>query len=119
MSAISSAPTTTTTCRDFADNEELLLYLYADLSRLSEFASEDIIIHPVHDHQQLIQGIEAAQAHENALIEGTGGTLVMDVEFVEAYPEVGVVAGVLRGRKGGAGGFGRAFPAAIGDSNPG
>ncbi|KAI8955412.1 hypothetical protein F4801DRAFT_529228 [Xylaria longipes] len=84
----------------FKDTKELLLYLYADLARLSRVASPDIILHPFHDRSHPLEGIAAAQAHEEALIASTGGTLAMDVESVIANAHFGVVMGVLRARSG-------------------
>ncbi|KAI1130455.1 hypothetical protein F5Y10DRAFT_235697 [Nemania abortiva] len=82
----------------FKNTEELLRYLYADLTRLSQVASPDIILHPFDDPSAPLHGIAAAQAHEEALIAASGGTLVMDVETIEADSQFGVVLGMMRGR---------------------
>ncbi|KAI0450945.1 hypothetical protein F5B21DRAFT_507715 [Xylaria acuta] len=106
----SSSNTTSTdeqTAVSFKDTKELLLYLYADLTRLSRVASPDIVLHPFQDprpppppphHHHPLNGIAAAQAHEEALVSATGGTLVMDVESVVANAHFGAVLGVLRAR---------------------
>ncbi|KAI0873244.1 hypothetical protein GGS24DRAFT_401254 [Hypoxylon argillaceum] len=97
----SSDGATTKGARDFKDTAELLRYLYADLSRLSQVASPDIILHRFNDPSTPLQGIAAAQAHEEALIAATGGTLVMDIESIAANPHFGAVLGFLRGQSPG------------------
>ncbi|KAI0469051.1 hypothetical protein F4859DRAFT_488370, partial [Xylaria cf. heliscus] len=101
------SPTTTTTTTDdptvaitFENTKELLLYLYADLTRLSRVASPEIILHRFTDPSRPLEGIAAAQAHEEALVAATGGTLVMEVESVVANAHFGAVLGVLRAKGG-------------------
>jgi hypothetical protein len=85
----------------FKDTTELLHYLYADLTRLCHVASPDIILHPFNDHSAPLRGIAAAQAHEETIVNATGGTLKMDVESVVANSHFGAVLGVLRGQSPG------------------
>ena len=88
----------------FPDTASLLRYLYNDLSRISEVASRDILLHTADrdlssPSKTPIRGVEAAQAHEDGLIAATGGTLVMDVESITANEHFGSVMGVLRATK--------------------
>jgi hypothetical protein len=90
----------------FADNSALLRYVYADLARISIIACEDIVLHPADRDlssppKPPLQGIRAVQAHEEALLAATGGTLIMDVESVTANDHFGAVMGTLRATKDG------------------
>ncbi|KAK0702253.1 hypothetical protein B0H67DRAFT_595390 [Lasiosphaeris hirsuta] len=90
----------------FEDTTSLLRYLYADLTRISEVASEDIQLHSADRNlssppKPPIKGVRAVQAHENALVEATGGSLVMDVESISANEHFGTVLGTLRARRHG------------------
>jgi hypothetical protein len=90
----------------FPDTASLLRYVYADVCRISEVASDDILLHPadrdlVTPPKPPLRGVQAAQAHEEALVAATGGTLVMDVESITANHEFGCVMGVLRATKQG------------------
>ncbi|KAI0417881.1 hypothetical protein F5X98DRAFT_386718 [Xylaria grammica] len=91
------APATNEPIR-FADPEELLRYLYADLTRLSQVASPRLVLHR-YDGGAPLRGVAAAQAHEEALVAATGGTLRMDVERVTLEGPLGGVHGVMRARK--------------------
>ncbi|KAJ8123490.1 hypothetical protein O1611_g9576 [Lasiodiplodia mahajangana] len=86
---------------NFRDTAELLYYLYADLTRLSQVASPNIVLHRFNDPSNPLRGIAAAQAHEEALVTATGGTLVMDVESVVANLYFGAVLGVIRAQSPG------------------
>lgn len=83
-------------------NHALLKQLYQDLTRISEFPiSRDIILHPADRDlstppRQPLRGVEAVQAHEDALVTATGGTLVMDVSCISATEHFGTVLGILR-----------------------
>ncbi|KAM7189456.1 nuclear transport factor 2 family protein [Rhypophila sp. PSN 637] len=84
----------------------LLKYLYQDLSRISEVSSSDILLHPADRDlctppREPLRGIDAAQAHEDALIAATGGALVMDVQSIDGNEHFGVVLGVLRATRSG------------------
>lgn len=90
----------------FSDTTSLLQYLYADLTRISEIVSEDIILHPADRDlssppKASVEGVAAVQAHEEALLASTGGTLVMDVESITANDHFGTALGVLRAKKEG------------------
>ncbi|KAK4209299.1 hypothetical protein QBC37DRAFT_294900 [Rhypophila decipiens] len=92
--------------RDRSATAALLEYLYQDLSRISEIASKDIVLHAADRDlssppKQPLKGIQSVQAHEDALIAATGGTLVMDVQSIEANQHFGAVLGVLRATKPG------------------
>ncbi|KAK4442924.1 hypothetical protein QBC34DRAFT_452814 [Podospora aff. communis PSN243] len=90
----------------FPDTTSLLRYVYEDLSRFSEVVSTDIVLHSADRDlssppKPPLRGVEAAQAHEDALIAATGGTLVMDVQTITANEHFGSVMGVLRASKAG------------------
>ncbi|KAI1344123.1 hypothetical protein F5Y15DRAFT_410974 [Xylariaceae sp. FL0016] len=86
----------------FPTTAALLHYLYRDLTRLSDVASADLVLHPFAPaNSQPLVGIAAAQAHEEALVKATRATLVMDVESVTANDNFGVVMGTLRAKKDG------------------
>lgn len=81
---------------------EILRYIYADLTRLEDYASDDMVLHAAErtaDGDYV--GKQAAVAKEHELIRLTGGTLVMDVEHVVANDYFGAVLGVLRARRDG------------------
>lgn len=89
---------------------DTLRYLYSDLTRLHEVAAPEIVLHPAHRYLPPhslaspalpIVGLREAQAHEERLVEGTGGTIAMHVESVTANAHFGAVMGVLRARKSG------------------
>lgn len=83
----------------FESNKQLLRYLYADLTRISQIASADIILHPadrsVLSPSEPVKGIEAVQAHEERLVAATGGTIQMEVEDITANAHFGTVLGTL------------------------
>lgn len=80
-------------------NTAILQTVYADLSRLGDYASDDVVLHranrTVEDSQPLV-GKDAVMAHEHALLDAAGGTLVMDVQHIVANDHFGAVLGVLR-----------------------
>lgn len=87
----------------FANTSALLRYLYADLSRISSISAESIILHAAdraltYPPKPAIRGRAAVQAHEEALIAATGGTLLMDVESITANEHFGTVLGMLRAK---------------------
>jgi hypothetical protein len=86
-------------------NSETLRLLYEDFSRLDEYATEDIRLHPADRTVGTppIAGTTAALAHEKALVEATGGTLFMEVESICANDFFGAVIGTLRSSSDGAG----------------
>jgi predicted SnoaL-like aldol condensation-catalyzing enzyme len=77
----------------------ILEAVYADLSRLADFADPDIVLHPAHrgSHEgRVVRGRDAVVAHERDLVQATGGTLVMDTEHIVANDSFGAVLGTLR-----------------------
>lgn len=87
-------------------NLSLLQSLYQDLSRISEFVSQDVVLHPAdrdlfNPPRKPVRGVAAVQAHEDALIAATGGTVVMDVQNIIVNENFGTVLGVLRATKAG------------------
>ncbi|KAI0480759.1 hypothetical protein GGR56DRAFT_671844 [Xylariaceae sp. FL0804] len=102
--AAAAAPTDKTRKLEFSSNAELLRYLYADLTRISQVSAPDIVLHRYASSSsgllpRTLVGAAAAQAHEEALVAATGGTLRMDVESVSANAHFGAVLGVLRARR--------------------
>ena len=89
-------------------NVRTLRAVYADLTRLGEFAADDMVLHSAKREVcgdpavARIVGKKAAVAKERDLIRLTGGTLVMDVEHIVANDHFGTVVGVLRAHRGGA-----------------
>lgn len=88
----------------FKDTESLLGYLYADLTRMQEVASADVIIHPANRSLapsiEPVRGIEAVQAHEEGLIAATMGTLEMEVDSITANSHFDAVLGTLHAGRG-------------------
>ncbi|RSN58133.1 hypothetical protein DMH12_11300 [Streptomyces sp. WAC 04229] len=77
----------------------ILEAVYADLPRLVDFADAGIVLHPAHrgtDEGRVVRGRDAVLAHERALLQATGGSLVMDTERVVANDYFGAVLGTLR-----------------------
>ncbi|KAI1277413.1 hypothetical protein F5Y07DRAFT_85528 [Xylaria sp. FL0933] len=83
------------------DPEQLLHYLYADYRRLSEVVSPDIVLHPFDTRRTSLHGVAEAQAHKDALVAATDGTLRTDVESVAVSGNYAVVAGTMRAQKAG------------------
>jgi hypothetical protein len=108
----SSPPTTTTptsTTSNNSRNEAVLRHLYKDVTHLKTIAAPDIVLHTADRNlvcppRPPLRGIAAAQAYEEALVEATGGTLVMGVESVVVGEVFGCVLGVLRAGDGGSDG---------------
>ncbi|KAF2969275.1 hypothetical protein GQX73_g4295 [Xylaria multiplex] len=100
MPAASANDATKNEVVHFDNKAELLRYLYADLTRLNQVASPDIVLH-CYDKATSLYGIAAAQAHEEALVAITGGTLQMDIKAVDVSEEHGVVHGFIRAHKPG------------------
>lgn len=89
-------------------NVRMLQTIYADLTRIGEYAADDMILHRA-DRALFreaaagrVVGRDAAVTHERELIRLTGGTLVMDVEHISANDHFGAVFGVLRAYRDGA-----------------
>jgi limonene-1,2-epoxide hydrolase len=87
-------------------NVRTLRAVYADLTRLGEFAADDMVLHSAEREVcnnpavARVVGKKAAVAKERDLIRLTGGTLVMDVEHIAANDHFGTVVGVLRAHRG-------------------
>jgi hypothetical protein len=102
---MAAAPNTTTPNPNIIPPTPLtrLTYLYKNITRLSQIASPDLILHPADralttPPRPPLVGIAACQAHEEAFLAATGGTLVMEVESIRVS-ETGVFGcalGVLR-----------------------
>ncbi|MFI1401149.1 nuclear transport factor 2 family protein [Streptomyces sp. NPDC020681] len=91
--------TTTRTPAAVHPNTETLRTVYADLNRIENYISDDVLLHranrTVEDPHPLV-GKDAVMAHEHALLDAAGGTLVMDVQHIVANDHFGAVLGVLR-----------------------
>lgn len=86
---------------DFASTEQLLRYLYEDLTRISQVVSADIILHRADrdllqaGESEPVRGVDAVQAHQEALVAAARGTLRMEVESISANEHFGAVLGIL------------------------
>ncbi|WP_024802774.1 nuclear transport factor 2 family protein [Nocardia sp. BMG51109] len=76
----------------------MLRTIYADLTQLERFATDDIVLHPADRDRQprQVRGKHAVAAHEHALLDRTDNTLVMDVTDIVADDYFGAVLGTLR-----------------------
>ncbi|WP_437691731.1 nuclear transport factor 2 family protein [Sorangium sp. So ce176] len=89
-------------------NAQKLRAIYADLTRIGEFAADDMVLYTASRDLRgdrgagRVVGKQAAVAHERELIRLTGGTLVMDVHEIVANDQFGAVLGVLRAHLRGA-----------------
>jgi hypothetical protein len=86
-------------------NIEILRTIYADLTRIAEYADEEIVLHTA-DRDILgrttrVVGGEAVLAKELDLIRLTDNTLTMDVHDIIANDHFGAVLGILRARLNG------------------
>lgn len=85
--------------RTFASTEQLLRYLYENLTRISQVVSADIILHTADRHLlpsgKSVRGVDAVQAHQEGLIAATNGTLRMEVESISANVHFAAVLGTL------------------------
>lgn len=79
-------------------NAQTLRLLYEDFSLLDKYAADDIVLHAANRRpgDTPVTGKQAVLAHEKALFDLTGGTLVMDVESIYANDSFGAVAATLR-----------------------
>jgi hypothetical protein len=79
-------------------NAATLATIYADLTRLADYADDDIVLHQAERAvgDPPCMGKQAAIAKEHALLRATGGTLVMDVHHIAANDYFGAVLGILR-----------------------
>lgn len=84
-------------------NVTILRAIYADLTRIGEYAADDIILHSAEresDNGRYV-GKQAVVAKEQELIHRTGNTLSMDVEQITDNDYFGSVLGVLRAHRDG------------------
>ncbi|KAK7966329.1 uncharacterized protein PG986_000606 [Apiospora aurea] len=95
-SSLAPASSSSSSTPTFANSDDMLRWLYADLTRISQVAAPDIVLHRVGDHGRPLRGAAAAQAHEDGLVAAAGGTLAMDVDRVSTNAHFGTVLGTLR-----------------------
>jgi SnoaL-like domain len=91
-----------TTAPTIHRNVIILQEIYADLTRLEDHASDDIVLHEAEREQDAsgYVGKPAAVQKERELIGESGGTLVMDVHQIMANDHYGAALGVLRAHHG-------------------
>jgi hypothetical protein len=81
-------------------NVAVLRVIYADLTRISEYVDEDVVLHAaerdIPGAVPIYTGARAVLEKEIDLVRKTGGTLVMDVGFIAANDYFGAVYGYLR-----------------------
>jgi predicted metal-dependent hydrolase len=91
--------TTSETSAPAHPHTQILSDIYADLTRMKNYVSDDVVLHradrTVEDPHPCV-GKAAVMAHEYALLDAAGGTLVMDVQHIVANEHFGAVLGVLR-----------------------
>lgn len=83
-------------------NVETLRAIYKDLTRIAEFAADDIVLHKADQKAcpSIVIGKQAVRDHEVDLIAGTHGSLYMEVQDIIANDYFGAVLGCLRARSG-------------------
>ena len=91
----------------FPDTTSLLQYLYQDIRHIHKIASDNIILHTADRDistppRPPLRGIIDVQAHVEALVIATGGTLVINVSSITANDDFGVALGTLRASRDGA-----------------
>lgn len=79
-------------------NVDILRLLYKDFSRLDEYAAEEVVLHAADRRpgDSPVTGKRAVLAHEQALLDLTGGTMIMEVESIYANDSFGAVFATLR-----------------------
>ncbi|WP_214347669.1 nuclear transport factor 2 family protein [Pseudomonas congelans] len=86
-------------------NREVLRAVYKDMTRITEFADADIVLHKADQGAggglSIAVGKEAVLAHEINLIRRTHQTLYMDVHDIVANDHFGSVLGEMRASCGG------------------
>lgn len=86
-------------------NIEILRTIYADLTRITEYADDDIVLHTadrdIPGRATRVVGKEAVLTKELDLIRLTDKTLIMDVRDIIANDHFGAVLGILRARLNG------------------
>lgn len=85
-------------------HEEMLRAIYADLSLLGRFASEDIVLH-AHGSRDIMTGDyvgkQAVLAREAELYRRSGGSLAMTADHVVANDSFGAVLGRFTANRNG------------------
>src|SRR4051794_10400366 len=78
---------------------DILRTIYEDLTRMKDYVRDDVLLHradrTIEDPHPCV-GKAAVMAHEHALLDAAGGTLVMEVQHIVANDHFGAVLGVLR-----------------------
>ncbi|MBO0720857.1 MAG: nuclear transport factor 2 family protein [Blastocatellia bacterium] len=86
-------------------NVEILRTIYADLTRITEYADDSIVLHTadrlIPGRVPAVVGKDSVLALELALIRSTDNTLIMDVRDIVANDYFGAVLGILRARLNG------------------
>jgi len=81
-------------------NATVLRDLYADLTRISDYVADDVVLHAaerdIPGAVPVYAGAQAVLNKEVGLVLRTAGTLVMDVDFVAANDHFGAASGYLR-----------------------
>jgi ketosteroid isomerase-like protein len=81
-------------------NVTALRAIYADLTTISEYLDDDVVLHAaerdIPGAVRIYTGAPAVLDKEIDLIRRTANTLVMDVDFIAANDYFGAVAGYLR-----------------------
>lgn len=84
---------------NFESTEQLLRYVYTDLTRISQVVSADIILHPadqgLSSSRGPVRGITAVQAHAEEVVAATNGTVRLEVVSLIANDHFGAVLGTL------------------------
>ncbi|GAA2339006.1 hypothetical protein OKJ48_33400 [Streptomyces kunmingensis] len=81
---------------------ELLRKLYADLTKIGDYAADDIIYHVAERDLQadvsILHGKKKVTEREHLLAKATSGTLVADIDWIGANEHFGTVMGVFRAK---------------------
>lgn len=81
-------------------NVAVLRGIYADLTRISEYVDDEVVLHAAERDLPgvvpIYRGARAVLDREIDLIRRMAGTLVMDVGFIGANDHFGAVSGYLR-----------------------
>ncbi|MFD8197553.1 nuclear transport factor 2 family protein [Streptomyces wuyuanensis] len=76
--------------------------IYADLTRLEDFATDSIVLHTADRRiaNRSVSGKEAVMRQERELIRRTRNTLIMDTQHIAANDFFGIALGTMRARMG-------------------
>ena len=82
---------------------EVLQTIYADLTRIDDYAADEIVLHTADPSDAggtgIVSGKQAVVAKERELIALTENTLFMDVQDIIANDYFGAVTGILRAHR--------------------